>query len=140
MWDYKPVVDRGYLKAVEELKDIPVELKRSLATHERMNTFKDNMVKQLTLIQERRLKLGKKPFAIESINGLIKDMVEVFARNAKTYADNVVKSDIEKYKRLHAEDEKEEMESTLQGNAKGAYEDLGLKIGETKVEDLGDEV
>lgn len=127
-------IERLVVKTVREYihdhRRIPSEMKRSLKNSPHITTLMVRITTQLKRASDLQLKRRGKRFKTETLKNTIKDITELFIKGFEGHAEKRRESEIQKYMRAHAEDEQKDMQSTLEGNTAGIFEDMGLVIPE----------
>jgi len=127
-------VKKHYDNYVSNHKAIPTEMKVSLRRHPKMRKFIRNMAIELQMVQELQLKGGRRALKKETLKGAVEDMTELFIKGFKGHADRRIESDLAKSMQKEKVDNLDDMQSALEGNSKGVYEDMGLEIPEDQQE------
>jgi len=99
-----------------------------------------NLTREFTAVQELRKKQNKRPFKVRTLKLMIYDFIELMIVGIERQAAIKRESETAKYAREHAQDHQKDMESTLAGDSKGVYEDMGLELGEDKVETVNQDL
>jgi|JI10StandDraft_1071094.scaffolds.fasta_scaffold02886_20 hypothetical protein len=133
---YRGLVSRAYQRAIESI-DMDSSLRRSLKSHERVPRFIDNLSDEFTKLAAHRLKVGKALPADRHLESLVRDFTEMFVHGIKTKADMAYESEIKASMRKQMEDNRRDLENTIEGNASGDYADV-LKDGGVKTLDSRD--
>lgn len=97
------LVRRDYQEAVA-LADAPTELKRSLAAHERVPGFIDNLARELSRVP------GLKR---ETIKVAVYELTNLFIANVKRRADEMHMSEVEKHRRVAEYERAKEAEAMI---------------------------
>lgn len=122
------LVYRTVHKYIKNHRRIPSELKRSLQKSDHTNTLIKNLTYQHRNVQDLQIKRRGRRLKDKTIINSIEDFTEVFLVGVEGHANKRRESELDKYKRDHAGDEQKEMQSALEGNSTGVFEDMGLVI------------
>lgn len=107
---------------------IPLEMKRALKDSPHVRTLMKNLAFQFRNAQDLQIKRRGKRFKEKTIINGMEDVIELFIKGVEGHATRRQESEIAAYQREHADDETKEMQSTLEGNSTGVFEDMGLII------------
>lgn len=131
--DLRHIIIQDYQEAIRLLPGIPQELRKSLKAHERVPTFVDNLVSQISRIPPRL-----KPTRIK-IKQIVYDMTNVFVMNVKRKVEERQLSDAARTAIQANAQKVKDLQATAEGNAQGEYEELSQKNVMTRAEpSLGD--
>ena len=130
---YRGLVTRAYQKALLKL-DIDSDLRRALKSHERVPKFIDNLSEEFTKLASSRLKIGKQLPAEKHLEAIVVDFTTVFVQGIQNQAEKRYESDIQKMLRKAEEDNRRDLEQTIDGNASGDYADVLDEGGVTSLD------
>lgn len=120
------IVRRTIRKTIEQT-ECDLELKRAFLRHTSMNGFVAHICKEINIAN---LRLSGKGLSVkkETAEQVTREFVETSIKRVQDAANERVKSDIEKYKQAHANDDEKDMQDALEGRSNGIFEDMGLEI------------
>jgi len=131
-------VREWFLNFVETNPKTSQGLKEAMVGSQRM--FLDQYIIGLTkqinkaiMVQKNR---GRKDFKRETVKQIVQDFANVFVYQMESKANERMESDLSRSLRATKEQEKVDMEKTLDGTPSGVFEEYakdGLTIGETEV-------
>jgi len=121
-------VKKHFFEYVRRHQSINSEMKRAMKDNKHMHIFIDNMARQLIKAQDIQMKRRGKKFTEKTMISCVEDMSETFIQAYDAMANARVTSEIAKHAKRREEQNVDEMQSTLEGNSKGAFEDMGLVI------------
>jgi len=130
---YSGLVTRAYQKALLSI-DIDSDLRRALKSHERVPKFIANLSEEFTKLAAHRIKIGKPLPSDKHLESLVQDFTHVFIAGIKNDAEKRYESDIKKMLRKSEQDSRDDLESTIAGNASGDYADLIEEGGITSLD------
>ncbi len=87
---------RTYKEYIEQMLDVPPDLRRSLRAHERVPLLIDNLARELTVIQKQPFRLKGKPITKQEIIGIVQDFTRSFVQNVHRQAEERMMSDAAK--------------------------------------------
>lgn len=134
--DYHHKTKEWFLEAVrlnpranQNLKDKIVH-----SGHPRLQTFLDNLDREIKQAQAMLLRKGKtvKP---ETIKGFVYDLTDTFLNNLEMQARQMYESDNARLAREAKLQEHKDMESTIAGKPSGIFEEAGVLVDEKTRQD-----
>lgn len=141
--NYDLDVPRWVFEQVRQSKTAKSGLKEFVLSHEtnprgmpqldRMIQNLRNEIQKAQAVFWRRHKKEPNPKHIKS---LVQDFTEVFLHNCETVARQTYESDMARIARETKLQEAKDMESTLQGNPAGIFEELGVIVDETRQDEI----
>lgn len=127
-------VRKTIIKFIDKHKTFPNEAKRSLIASHHMNLMVENLDQQIKDVQALQLSRNRMKIPEDTLIWFIDGFTEVFIKGFLGHIEKRQASEIKKYQMEHADDDIKDMQSTLEGNSVGVYEDMGLVIPEDQLE------
>ena len=126
-------VRKTFVEQVNRM-EINGELKASLL---RENKFVEQFIKHhagdIDKYVAHRAAQNRPPIKQSILIETVEDFTKVLVLGVENQATRKQESEIAKYTREHAGDHQKDMDKTLDGNASGVYEDLGVEIARDEV-------
>jgi hypothetical protein len=107
--------------------DLKQALNRALKRkNQRLETFIDNLGREITIAKAAQLKSGKPQFSPQEIKWVVKEMTDLFVLGIEGEANRRIESDLARLAREQAAQNKAELDATLEGNPQGAFAEMGI--------------
>lgn len=131
MADTKAEVRKYFIESVAEHPKASTDLKRMLTQHlqrkaPRIEDFLNKLTAEVIGANYTQLRSGKKPFSPPEVKWVVKEMTNLFVLGIEGEANRRMESDLARAKREQEAARIAEMDSTLEGKAAGAFEEMGV--------------
>jgi len=134
----KPTIIRVFRDRIKNKEGLHSELRRSLLSHHRVNSFVDNLAEQFYKVDKLRERQGKSLVRLKTIEDTVKDLADVFISSVEMEVTKREESEIAKLARQKSMDDLNEMDRASDGKTEGTvFEDMGIKVlkdGDSKEE------
>lgn len=128
--EFKKFAEKHFYAEIKENREITSELRHKLLNqkHPRLETFMNNLAKQLLEAQQGRVRAGKPPFKLQDLVWSVRETTKVFLLTIEIEAKKMYETEAQRLAAQKAASELADMDATLEGKPQGAFEEMGLVI------------